>query len=119
MTMLQSWSQGVRCWGADGMSELWSAATVRMLGSGVDDMPFLRDRAEVLGLDILTAADLRSLPRGRAIVFPSGAPPVLIETQPWWNGPYAAEVERSLDPEIGGPTRAHPFPFEPGQPVVP
>lgn len=44
MTMLQSWSQGVRCWGADGMSELWSAATVRVLGSGVDDMPFLRDR---------------------------------------------------------------------------
>ncbi|MBF6059905.1 type IV secretory system conjugative DNA transfer family protein [Nocardia terpenica] len=97
MTMLQSWSQGVRCWGADGMSELWSAATVRVLGSGVDDMPFLRDRAEVLGSGTLTAADLRSLPRGRAIVFPSGAPPVLIETQPWWNGPYAAEVERSLN----------------------
>ncbi|WP_174188538.1 type IV secretory system conjugative DNA transfer family protein [Nocardia barduliensis] len=120
MTMLQSWAQGVRCWGHDGMKELWSAATIKSVGSGVDDVPFLRERVNGIGdhdvesrsvkvstrgigysksitsTSTLGVSDLRSLPRRRAVLFASGTPPVLIETEPWWEGPHADEVRASL-----------------------
>ncbi|MET8654995.1 type IV secretory system conjugative DNA transfer family protein [Nocardia aurea] len=120
MTVLQSWAQGVRCWGEDGMSALWSAANIKVLGSGVDDTDFLRDRSEALGeYDAISQSvsesasgksysrslgssktfsvnGLATLPRGRVIVFSSGAPPVLVRTVAWWESEYAAEVEQSI-----------------------
>ena len=41
ITMLQSYQQGVGVWGAQGMHALWSAATVKLVGAGVDDHEFL------------------------------------------------------------------------------
>lgn len=41
-------------------------------------------------------ADLGSLPRGRAVLIASGAPPVLIETLPWMTGPHAGDVRASI-----------------------
>ena len=41
LTMLQSYQQGVGVWGNQGMDALWSAATVKLVGAGVDDHPFL------------------------------------------------------------------------------
>ncbi|MBH0774947.1 type IV secretory system conjugative DNA transfer family protein [Nocardia bovistercoris] len=120
MTVLQSWAQGARCWGDDGMSALWSAANIKVLGSGVDDTNFLRDRSEALGeYDAISQSvsesssgksysrslgssktfsvnGLATLPRGRVIVFSSGAPPVLVRTVAWWESEYAADVERSI-----------------------
>ncbi|WP_198037087.1 type IV secretory system conjugative DNA transfer family protein [Nocardia sp. BMG51109] len=91
MAMLQSWAQGVRCWGPGGMSELWSAANIRVLGGGVDDVPLLRD-----GVDRASVAAVRSLPRGRAVLLASGVPPVPIEVEPWWEGPHADDVRASI-----------------------
>ncbi|MBF6195219.1 type IV secretory system conjugative DNA transfer family protein [Nocardia implantans] len=120
MTVLQSWAQGVRCWGESGMNALWSAANIKVLGSGVDDTKFLQERSDVLGeYDAISQSvseskggksysrslsssktfsvnGLATLPRGRAILFPSGAPPVLIRTVPWWEGEYAADVKQSI-----------------------
>lgn len=120
MTVLQSWAQGARCWGESGMNALWSAANIKVLGSGVDDTRFLQERSDVLGeYDAISQSvseskggksysrslgssktfsvnGLATLPRGRAIVFPSGAPPVLVRTVPWWEGEYAAEVKKSI-----------------------
>ena len=45
---------------------------------------------------ILDVADLAALPKGRAIVLASGAPPVLVRTLPWMTGPRAGEVRLSL-----------------------
>jgi type IV secretory pathway TraG/TraD family ATPase VirD4 len=121
MTVLQSWAQGVRCWGQDGMNAMWAAANIRVLGSGVDDTHFLRERSEAIGDNnaisksisksgggtsisqslssgrTFSVADLISLPRGRVIVFPSGGKPALVRTIPWWEGPYADEVRASVD----------------------
>ncbi|MFI1912508.1 type IV secretory system conjugative DNA transfer family protein [Nocardia sp. NPDC020380] len=121
MTVLQSWTQGARCWGVDGMEALWAAANIKVLGSGVDDMKFLQDRSEAIGeYDSISQSvseskggksysrslgssktfsvnALVSLPRGRAIVFSSATPPVLIRTVPWWEGEYAAAVEKSIN----------------------
>ncbi|WP_051175141.1 type IV secretory system conjugative DNA transfer family protein [Nocardia exalbida] len=120
MTMLQSWAQGVRCWGHDGMNELWSAATIKSVGGGVDDVPFLRNRVDGIGnhdvesrsvtvstrgigysssittTSTLGVPELRSLPRGRAVLFAPGTTPVLIKTEPWWEGPHADEVRASI-----------------------
>ncbi|MET8799071.1 TraM recognition domain-containing protein [Nocardia sp. NPDC004568] len=121
MTVLQSWAQGARCWGDDGMNALWSAANIKVLGSGVDDTNFLRERSEAIGehsaisasvseskggksysrslgsSKTFTVQALATLPRGRAIVFSSGAPPVLVRTVPWWEGDYAAAVKKSIE----------------------
>lgn len=120
MTVLQSWAQGVRCWGESGMNALWAAANIKVLGSGVDDANFLRERSEAIGdYEVVSASvseskggksysrslgssktfsvqALAQLPRGRAIVFASGAPPVLVRTVPWWEGEYSAEVKKSI-----------------------
>src|SRR3546814_7964397 len=44
----------------------------------------------------LDIADLGALPRGRAVVFASGAPATLVETVPWMNGPHAAALRASI-----------------------
>ncbi|MGW5754291.1 type IV secretory system conjugative DNA transfer family protein [Nocardia rhamnosiphila] len=148
MTVLQSWAQGARCWGDDGMNALWSAANIKVLGSGVDDTNFLRERSEAIGehsaisasvseskggksysrslgsSKTFTVQALATLPRGRAIVFSSGAPPVLVRTVPWWEGDYASAVKKSIeqhDPQrktlvtdlIGSPALIKEKPAEP------
>lgn len=148
MTVLQSWAQGARCWGDDGMNALWSAANIKVLGSGVDDANFLRERSEAIGehsaisasvseskggksysrslgsSKTFTVQALATLPRGRAIVFSSGAPPVLVRTVPWWEGDYASAVKKSIeqhDPQrktlvtdlIGSPALIKEKPTEP------
>ncbi|RDI67476.1 type IV secretory system conjugative DNA transfer family protein [Nocardia pseudobrasiliensis] len=121
MTVLQSWAQGARCWGPDGMDALWAAANIKVLGSGVDDTKFLQERSEAIGeYDVISQSvsessggksysrslgssktfsvnALATLPRGRAIVFSSGTPAVLVRTVPWWEGEYADAVRQSID----------------------
>ncbi|WP_280221318.1 type IV secretory system conjugative DNA transfer family protein [Nocardia neocaledoniensis] len=120
ITILQSWAQGVRCWGSEGMGALWSAANVKVLGSGLDDAAFLRDRSELIGDHYelvnalsksqgnrsvstsrvtertLTSSDLTAIPRGRAVLFSAGRPAVLIAPVPWMDRPYAAEVRDAI-----------------------
>lgn len=121
MTILQSWAQGVRCWGQEGMTALWSAANIKVLGSGLDDAAFLRDRSELIGPHYeltnsvskskdsrsvstsrtsettLTASDLAALPKGRVVVFSSGHRPTLAQSVPWFERPYADQIRAALD----------------------
>ncbi|WP_329412094.1 TraM recognition domain-containing protein [Streptomyces sp. NBC_00704] len=126
MTILQSWAQGIEVWGERGMEKLWSAANVRVYGGGVSDTRFLGDLSELAGEydlreyqtsresefggwsgnraisestrreRVLHVSDLGAMPPGRALVLASGTKPVLVETVPWWEGAYAAEVRASL-----------------------
>lgn len=124
MTILQSWAQGVEVWGEHGMPKLWSAANIRVYGGGVSDPKFLSDLVQLIGEyepttysttvqsgrgqhsrstsastrqeKILEIADLFAMPRGRALVLPSGSPPVLIRTLPWQTGDHADAVKASL-----------------------
>jgi len=116
-TFLQSWSQGVAVWGLSGMKKLWSAANIKVYAGGVDEVDFLTDLSKAIGdytnnrpsvsygkngrsvsrQDqselILDVADLRSMPRGRAIVLASGTRAALMRTVPWMNGPHAEAVK--------------------------
>jgi type IV secretory pathway TraG/TraD family ATPase VirD4 len=120
MTILQSWSQGVEVWGRDGMSKLWSAATVRLYGGGVSEVEFLSGLSQLVGdydlttvssshgrggpsrsyttrrERILDIADLGALPRGRAVLIASGQQPTLVQTIPWMTGPHADAVRASI-----------------------
>lgn len=132
MTILQSWAQGVDVWSESGMKKLWSAANVRVYGGGVAETAFLEDLAKMVGTydrktasvsvnqgsggmrsnrsishqltreRILDVDDLGAMPKGRALVFASGARPTLIRTEPWMIGPHAETVRasiRSNDPQ--------------------
>ncbi|MBH0780345.1 type IV secretory system conjugative DNA transfer family protein [Nocardia sp. NEAU-351] len=120
MTILQSWAQGERCWGVDGMRMLWSAANIKVIGGGLDDEAFLRARSELIGphYELTTSvsrskdsrssstsrtseitlhpSDLAALPRGRCVVFTSGNRPTLGQTVPWMDRPYAAQIAAEL-----------------------
>jgi type IV secretory pathway TraG/TraD family ATPase VirD4 len=120
MTILQSWAQGVECWGERGMEKLWSAANIRVYGGGVSDANFLERLSKLIGdYDILSSSvtytkgergiskqtqrhhimevsDLASMPPGRAVVFPSGIPATMVRTVPWMDRPDAGVVMASL-----------------------
>ncbi|WP_425349248.1 TraM recognition domain-containing protein [Friedmanniella luteola] len=92
------------------MEKLWSSANARIYGGGVDDPAFLRRLSDLIGTaerlhrtasighgrrtitrttqdkPILTPAELRELPQGRAVVFASGTPAVLTHPIPWREG---------------------------------
>lgn len=115
-TFLQSYPQGESVWGEKGMKKLWSAANIVTYGGNVKDGAFLKDMsANLIGSyryvaisrsrgtgknagstsrqdstdEILSAADLQSLPPGRAVVFASGCPAVLVRTVPIFERDYA------------------------------
>jgi type IV secretory pathway TraG/TraD family ATPase VirD4 len=123
MTMLQSWAQGVTVWGEDGMNKLWSSASIRVYGGGEVDPRFLGTLSQLIGdyeaearsvsiqhgragnrstttstrvERILEVADLAALPLGRAVLFASGGRPILVQTEPWYAGPYAERVRAAM-----------------------
>lgn len=122
-TILQSWPQGVLAWGEGGMEQLWDSANIRVYGGGAMNTKFLGDLEKLIGTyrptttsvsvqrgqgsnrstttslyddQVLDVADLSSLERGRALVFPSGSRPALIKTVPWHMGPYADAIRASI-----------------------
>ena len=132
-TILQSWSQGEECWGQGGMRKLWGASTVRVYGGGgsTQDGRFLDNVSEALGdhwemtetvssgrggqsrsqqrqqIRTLTKADLVAMPAGRAVLAEvSKCPAALVETLPWYTGPYAEEVAAAKERAGEDPTVA-------------
>ena len=112
LTVLQSYTQGKRVWGEIGMDTLWSAATIKVIGAGIDDARVAEDLSRLIGEEdvdvrstswgdgrysrqastrrqrILDAADVRALPRSTAILLSTGARAALISLLPWYTGPH-------------------------------
>jgi hypothetical protein len=102
------------------MRKLWSAANVKMYGGGVSEVEFLFELSQLIGdFDlnttsvthgrggrsinravrgerVLDVADLQAMPKGRAVIFASGAPATLVRTLPWMAGPHAGAVRASI-----------------------
>lgn len=102
--------------GDRGIEKLWSSANVKIYDGGVNDDRFLRRLSDLIGSAevivrsqsvsngtrtlsrsieekaILIVAELRELPQGRAVAFPSGTPAILIEPKPGYRGPDAAAI---------------------------
>lgn len=117
ITMLQSYQQGVGVWGSQGMDALWSAATVKLVGAGVDDHEFLRRLSGLVGEHdvekvsvshgrglgasrqysttrepVLPVSALRALPRTQAVLLATGRRAGLGELQPWYRERDAADI---------------------------
>ena len=121
VTILQSYAQGSQAWGAAGMKTLWAAANVKLVGAGADDASFLADISRVVGdhdvptvsrgsgrggytrthttrrQAILSAADLRSLRRGDALLLAAGCKPALLRLQPWYRSTDRDAIAAAID----------------------
>ncbi|MEV4437898.1 TraM recognition domain-containing protein [Streptomyces sp. NPDC049577] len=123
LTILQSYRQGVRVWGEIGMDALWSASTVKVLGAGLDDADFVEKVSRLVGEHkvretsvshsssgrststsrqrerIMEAAQIRAMPKGRALLLATGVPVAMLKLRPWYLEPGAAELAAAADAE--------------------
>ncbi|APY87580.1 hypothetical protein DCW30_22060 [Streptomyces alfalfae] len=119
-TILQSYRQGVKAWGEVGMDALWSAATKKLIGVGVDDAKFAQDVASMVGPhtvlrgshskskdggshsvseqreQIMEVADIRAMRKGTALLLATGAPVAQISLRPW----YEEKAMAHLGPQM-------------------
>jgi len=124
VTILQSYPQGEGVWGQTGMQTMWAAATVKVVGAGMDDDRFLESVSRLIGdhdvatrsvnqgsnnhgqsislrrQRILPVEDLRQQPKGTAVLLASGCRPALLRMQPWYRGPRAKEISAARDAAV-------------------
>ncbi|PGH49683.1 type IV secretory system conjugative DNA transfer family protein [Streptomyces sp. Ru87] len=121
ITVLQSYRQGVRVWGETGMDALWSAATIKLVGSGIDDADFADKLSRLVGDHdvrtvsvstnesgrstsvstrqerVLPADAIRALPKGSALLLATGVRPALLDLKPWYREPDADRIGTASD----------------------
>jgi type IV secretory pathway TraG/TraD family ATPase VirD4 len=129
VTLLQSYRQGSRVWGEAGMDALWSAATIKLLGAGLDDADFVDKISKLVGqrdvrtpsvskgregtsrsysyrLDPVLPPDrIRALPKGTALLLATGVRPALIRLRPWYKEPGADRISAAAKAETAEITR--------------
>ena len=120
MTILQSFFQGENAWGKEGMATIWDSASHSLIGAGVRSSQFLSDSQKLIGTyevwdqsvsrnkdgssvssskkekDILTAADISSMPAGRALLLSSGRRPMIVQLEPWWERKWPQAIKKLL-----------------------
>ncbi|MFD3484975.1 type IV secretory system conjugative DNA transfer family protein [Streptomyces sp. NPDC058665] len=118
--ILQSYRQGVKAWGEVGMDAMWSAATKKLIGVGIDDAKFAQDISTLTGAhhvergsfskskdgesrswseqreQVLDPAEIRSMRKGTALLLATGMPVAQIGLRPW----YAEEVLAHIGPQM-------------------
>lgn len=116
MTILQSYRQGQRCWGEAGMDALYSAATIKIIGSGIDDADFADRLSRQVGDHdvpttsvstseggkstsvsmrterILPPDAIRALPKGKVLLLATGIRVAMLNLKPWYKEPSAKVV---------------------------
>jgi type IV secretory pathway TraG/TraD family ATPase VirD4 len=129
VTLLQSYRQGVRVWGEPGMDALWGAATIKLLGAGLDDADFVEKISRLVGEHdvstvsysrskdgrsrstsyrlerILPADRIRALPKGTALLLATGVKPALVRLRPWYLEPDADRIRAAAQAEVQAITR--------------
>ncbi|MET7761886.1 TraM recognition domain-containing protein [Streptomyces sp. NPDC005393] len=128
VTLLQSYRQGSRVWGEAGMDALWSAATIKLLGAGLDDADFVEKVSKLVGehdvstVSISRSRDgrsrstsyrqervmpvdrIRALPKGTALLLATGIRPALIRLRPWFLEPGAERIQAAAKAETDAMT---------------
>ncbi|EGX58809.1 hypothetical protein SZN_15723 [Streptomyces zinciresistens K42] len=121
ITILQSYRQGQKVWGDAGMDAMWSASTVKVIGSGIDDPDFADKLSRLIGDHdvqttstshsesgkstsvsmrqerILPADAIRALPKGTALCFATGMRAAMLDLRPWYREPGARELSAASD----------------------
>ena len=142
VTMLQSYQQGVGVWGEQGMQALWSAATVKLVGAGVDDHAFLQKLSGLIGdhyveristsVDrsrvsrqyararepIMPASALRAITRDHAVLLTSGRRAGLGRLHPWYREHDHADISSYSQTALAELRVAAVAALGPGNPIV-
>ncbi|RQX02816.1 type IV secretory system conjugative DNA transfer family protein [Micromonospora arida] len=130
LTILQSYRQGTRVWGERGMDALWSAATVKLIGAGIDDARFAEDLSRLVGEHdvtvasrtrdgkghtsyqtsvrrqrILDPAHIRALPKRSALLFATGVKVAMLNLLPWYDEPSADRLTAAVAASTAEMTR--------------
>ncbi len=115
VTILQSRSQGQRVWGEGGMAELFGAATIKLIGAGVDEQGFAEELSKLVGEEdivvttrssgrsggtsrttrrerVLPPDEVRALPKFTALFLATGLRPSLVRLVPWMSGRHAKRM---------------------------
>ncbi|WP_141287122.1 type IV secretory system conjugative DNA transfer family protein, partial [Pseudonocardia saturnea] len=141
LTMLQSYQQGVGVWGEQGMQALWSAATVKLVGAGVDDHAFLQKLSGLIGdhyveristsVDrsrtsrqyaqarepVMPASALRAITRDHAVLLSTGRQVGLGRLHPWYREHDHADIGAYADTALAELRRAAARALGPDNPV--
>ena len=119
VTILQSAEQGERVWGREGFATLWSAATIKVIGAGIDSAKMAEDISKLIGdhdvavrssshgrdsttstslrqQRIIPADRVRALPKGQALVLATGVRVALVQGLPWYEGDRADQITADL-----------------------
>lgn len=128
ITILQSYRQGQKVWGDTGMDAMWSASTIKVIGSGIDDPDFADKLSRLIGDHdvqttstshsesgkstsvsmrqerILAADAIRALPKGTALCFATGMRAAMLDLRPWYLEPGADELSAASARESKGIT---------------
>ena len=117
VSILQSYRQGVKAWGEAGMDAMWSAATTKLLGAGLDDADFAAKISLLIGdheiwrrstsfggssghsnsvqphdKRALQASDVRMMKKGTALLLATGTRIARITLFQWHQGKDAARL---------------------------
>ncbi|MET8855547.1 TraM recognition domain-containing protein [Streptomyces sp. NPDC004579] len=116
VVILQSYRQGVKAWGEVGMDALWSAATKKLIGVGMDDARFAADVSSLVGAhfidrssyskskegysyskseqreQVMDPAEVRAMRRGTALLLATGMPVAQIALRPWYEEADMAHI---------------------------
>ncbi|MFP8886786.1 type IV secretory system conjugative DNA transfer family protein [Streptomyces mangrovi] len=121
--ILQSYRQGVKAWGEVGMDAMWSAATKKLIGVGLDDARFAGDVSTLTGAhyvdrgsyskskdgysrsvseqreQVLDPAEIRAMRKGTALLMSTGMPVAQIALRPWYEEKAMAHIGEQLAAE--------------------
>ena len=119
--IFQSEAQTVAVWGPDRARALWGAATVRILGAGLQDYDFLTKISGLIGTHkvrersyswssqgnttsvqyvrepIMPVEDIGRLKKANALLIRQEARPVLIDLVPWYTEPDSGDITECRD----------------------
>ncbi|MEU6946579.1 TraM recognition domain-containing protein [Streptomyces sp. NPDC046316] len=127
--ILQSYRQGEKAWGQVGMDAMWSAATKKIIGVGMDDAKFAQDISTLTGAhyverasyskgkegvsrsyseqreQVLDPAEIRAMRKGTALLMSTGMPVAQIALRPWYEEKAMAHIGPQMSAEEAAITK--------------
>jgi len=122
LMVLQSLNQARDKWGEQTAGTLWDAAIVKLILGGSTDARDLQDLAALIGerdeettsisysrdagrststsirrVPIMSSDDIRTLPKGRALLMLRSTKPAVIRQRPWWERKDGKQIETHHD----------------------
>ncbi|MGH3379458.1 MAG: type IV secretory system conjugative DNA transfer family protein [Actinoallomurus sp.] len=120
VTVIQNYAQGESAWGRTGMAALWSAATIKLIGAGIDDPRLAEDVSKLIDdhdvpirstsyggqgrsssvtpqlRRIMPPGKIRKMPRGWALLFSTGHPVAYLRLRAWFRDDGADQISKDL-----------------------